>query len=71
MTHEYDPERDSLTDILKACGYTHRRCAASIGTHQSRDVYNAVGDRVFTGTYGATLEWLKESGQAREQEAPK
>lgn len=66
MTQLYDPELDSLTAILLACGYTHRKLTAlPLGkSRNSREILNASGEVVFTGPYQDTLHWLHITAQA-------
>jgi hypothetical protein len=66
----YDPEVDTLTGILAKCGYTHRKAPNRMGDVQGmRDVVDADGAVVFTGSYVNTLAWLAENGLACEKAA--
>lgn len=53
----------TLTEILAALGYTHRKSTSS-RTQYAHDIF--AGDAVvFTGTCHATVTWLRRTGQWR------
>ena len=53
----FNPEA-SLTDNLKANGYTHR--PATKGFPGERDVVDSAGAVVFTGRYEDVARWLRD-----------
>lgn len=61
----YNPDA-SLTDNLKANGYTH--APAPTGWPGQRHVLDASGAVVFTGRYAEVAAWLRE--RIAEQESP-
>ena len=50
----------SLTDVLAHLGYTHKK--AGFGSSYHHDIFNAAGDKVFTGSADETWKWLRKKG---------
>lgn len=60
--HANQPEgaaSPTLTDVLHACGYTHR----ASGRGYQHSIVNAAGAIVFHGNAHATWLWLRDTGQ--------